>query len=156
MRRGLTEMLKPLTVFIVGGFAYGLIEVLSRGYTHISMGVLGGAAMCLIHKLNSGQRSVPKVAVRTLLSAAFITVLELITGELLNVRLGMHIWDYSSMPLNLDGQICVLFSVIWFGLSAAGTVLDDIVRAAIFGEQLRLPKLRSGRHSAPIEQPERI
>ena len=139
------RILKPLTVFIVGGFAYGLIEVLSRGFTHISMGVLGGAAMCLIHRLNSGRRSVPRIAVRTLLSAAFITVLELITGELLNVRLGMHIWDYSSLPFNLDGQICVLFSLKLFCHAERK-----------FGEQPRLTSRKDERQPGPLEQPESI
>lgn len=127
LHRWLKNVLKPLTIFIAGGFAYGLIEVLTRGFTHISMGVLGGAAMCLIHIMNCGSRTIPRIAGRAMLSAVFITTLEFITGEILNIRMGMHIWDYSELPFNLDGQICLEFSMLWFGLSLVAMLFDDLV-----------------------------
>ena len=127
-------MLAGAAVFLSGGFAYGLIEVSARGYTHISMGLLGGAAMLLIHKMNGRERTLVKLMLRSLFSALFITACELVTGELLNIRMGLNIWDYSHLPMNYDGQICLFFSCIWFALSAIGSVLDDLLRYFILHE----------------------
>lgn len=124
-----------LTVFVAGGFAYGLIEIMARGFTHISMGVLGGTAMCLIHRMNGGIRTLPRIAGRALLSAAFITMMEFITGEILNIRMGMNIWDYSEIPYNLDGQICLFFSMLWIVLSLVAMLFDDFVICRILRQQ---------------------
>ena len=35
-------MYKILTLFSVGAICYGFMEILNRGYSHITMGVLGG------------------------------------------------------------------------------------------------------------------
>ena len=50
------------------------------------------------------------------LSSVIITVLELITGLIVNVWLRMDIWDYSNLPYNFKGQICLLYSFFgsWF------------------------------------------
>ena len=36
-----------------------------------------------------------------------------IFGVIFNVLLKKNVWDYSKMPLNLGGQICVLYSFFW-------------------------------------------
>ncbi|MCD8095346.1 MAG: putative ABC transporter permease [Ruminococcus sp.] len=133
-----TEYFKLLTIFIVGGFSYGLIEVLARGYTHISMGILGGAAMCLIHLLNIEKRTPARLFLLFSVSSLFIMLCELVTGEIVNKQLGLAVWDYSMMPLNYDGQICLSFSLIWFALSAVGVWLDDFLRLKIFNESRRV------------------
>lgn len=46
-----------------------------------------------------------------------ITVIEFIIGIVFNIILKENVWDYSNMPLNIMGQICVPFSAIWFLLS---------------------------------------
>ena len=46
-----------------------------------------------------------------------ITAVEFVFGLVFNVFLGMSVWDYSSVPGNILGQICPLFSVLWCGLS---------------------------------------
>lgn len=48
--------------------------------------------------------------------AALATVVELASGLVLNVWLGMGIWDYSHLPGNLLGQICPQFSAVWWFL----------------------------------------
>lgn len=37
-----------ISLFLVGGFIYGIIEVTYRGYTHPSMFILGGVCLILI------------------------------------------------------------------------------------------------------------
>lgn len=146
MSRKEHDRLERIAVFLSGGFAYGLIEVAARGFTHISMGVLGGAAMLVIHAMNRKERSLVKVLLRSLFSAVFITVCEFFTGELLNVRMGLDIWDYSELPFNLDGQICLLFSGIWYALSAAAMLLDDMIRYFILHEKRSFTLFHSRRN----------
>ena len=49
--------------------------------------------------------------------------------------LGLHIWDYSTMPLNIFGQICLPFSLAWMGLSGVAIILDDYIRYWFFNEE---------------------
>ena len=46
----------------------------------------------------------------------------------------MNIWSYSDMPLNIDGQICLPFTMIWFVLSVLGVITDNFIRHKIFNE----------------------
>ena len=41
------------------------------------------------------------------------TVVELVAGYLLDVIFHMKWWDYSNVPLNFHGYICLPFSIIW-------------------------------------------
>lgn len=43
----------------------------------------------------------------------FTTLIELIAGFILDKFFHARWWDYSSMPLNLNGYICAGFSLIW-------------------------------------------
>ena len=57
--------------------------------------------------------------------AMIVTVLELLVGLVVNRWLGWNVWDYSDMPLNLWGQVCLQFAVAWFFLSAAAVWLEN-------------------------------
>ncbi len=50
-----------------------------------------------------------------LAAAVVITLLEFIFGIIFNLLLEMKVWDYSNVPMNIMGQICLPFSLIWFG-----------------------------------------
>lgn len=129
------KALKIITIFAVGALCYGSMEIINRGFTHISMGILGGLSFLVIHILNGDYRN-GNIRMITLLiiSALFITSAEFFTGELLNHILGMNIWSYSDMPLNIDGQICLPFTIIWFVLSVLGVITDNFIRHKIFNE----------------------
>ena len=101
-------MYKILTLFSVGAICYGFMEILNRGYSHITMGVLGGASMLVIHIMNGERRQGVSLLSVLAVSAAFITAIEFLAGEYLNRYLGMGIWSYEEVPLNFDGQICHL------------------------------------------------
>ena len=62
-----------------------------------------------------------------------ITVTELITGLILNVWLGLNVWNYSGLPFNFMGQICLQFSALWFVLSFFGIKAFDWIRYTILG-----------------------
>lgn len=51
------------------------------------------------------------------MGAGIITGVELVFGLIFNRALGMGVWDYSRVPLNLWGQICLPFTLIWLGFS---------------------------------------
>ncbi len=46
-------------------------------------------------------------------SVALVTALEWVTGFVLEKIFHNKWWDYSKMPLNLNGYVCLLFSLIW-------------------------------------------
>lgn len=70
-----------------------------------------------------------------LVGAAIITGLEFITGCIVNLWLGWAVWDYSSMPLNILGQICLPYMLLWIPVALLAIVLDDWMRFWIFGEE---------------------
>ena len=53
----------------------------------------------------------------------------------LNLMLGLHIWDYSDMPFNFLGQICLPFTILWLFLSLLCIFVDDWLRHALFHEE---------------------
>lgn len=129
---------QKLTVFSVGGLCYGFIEILNRGFTHISMGLLGGIAFLIIHILN-GERIKGNIGIIPimLIGGFFITSIEFITGEYLNGIKHMNIWSYEEVPLNIDGQICLPFTAIWALLTLFGVFCDNFLRTKIFGEDIQ-------------------
>lgn len=62
-----------------------------------------------------------------------ITVTELLAGLILNVWMGLGIWDYSHLPFNLWGQICLQFALIWWGLCLVFIPVFDWLRYAVAG-----------------------
>lgn len=63
--------------------------------------------------------------------AIAITVVEFIAGLILNVWLGLSVWDYSGMTGNVLGQICPQFLIVWLILSVVGIVMLDCMRYAV-------------------------
>ena len=48
-----------------------------------------------------------------------------------NIILKEHVWDYSGVPLNFLGQVCVPFSLIWFALSGVAFKVIDMAQKNI-------------------------
>ena len=68
-------------------------------------------------RLHSGGRTHHTLWWRCLRSAGIITAYEFVVGCLVNLRLGWQVWDYSSQPGNVLGQVCPLFCFLWLMLS---------------------------------------
>ncbi|MCL2071765.1 MAG: putative ABC transporter permease [Oscillospiraceae bacterium] len=126
---------KILLLFTAGGLIYGGIEIIHRGFTHISMFIVGGICFLLIGTLGYSKRNIP-VTVRMIISAVMITVLELLSGLIVNVWLNLNVWDYSNEPFNFMGQICLHASAIWVFLSFVGVYADSFARKRMFGEKI--------------------
>lgn len=129
------RLLKHTFLFLVGGTIYFLLEVLFRGYSHPSMFILGGICFLLIGILSESKYFQIPLLGQMLVSSLIITVMELATGLIVNVWLGLSVWDYSSLPFNFLGQICILYTVIWFFLSFAAIILNDYLRYKFFGKK---------------------
>jgi len=125
---------KYLFLFFFGGFAYGAVENLSRGYSHISMFIAGGICFILIGLLNDRRKKISLIG-RMAISAIIITTVEFIVGLIVNIWLKLDVWDYSHMPLNLMGQICPLYSIFWFFISFAAILMDAYIRRHLLKEE---------------------
>ena len=101
---------------LFGGIAYGLLEILWRGYTHPSMVLTGGVCFAMICGVNRRFSDKP-LLVRGVMCALAVTAVELCVGMLVNQWLHLDVWDYSDQQLHLFGQICLLYTGLWFGLS---------------------------------------
>lgn len=62
-----------------------------------------------------------------------ITAAEFCAGCVLNLWLGLGVWDYSHIPGNVLGQICPQFSAAWFVLSMVAIVMLDWLRYSVEG-----------------------
>lgn len=120
-----------LVIMMLGGIGYVLVELLWRGRSHVTMFLLGGLCFWLIGRLDR-KGTVPLPA-QACLGAAVVTALELLTGLVVNCWLGLDVWDYSTLPLNYRGQVCLYYSLLWIPLSAAAAVLEDGLRRMLFG-----------------------
>lgn len=126
---------KLLFLFAVGGITYYTIELLWRGYSHISMLILGGICFVLLGLINELLPWNMGLLWQSLIGSGIVTILELITGLIVNVRLGLGVWDYSNLPLNFMGQISLVYTLLWVPLSCVAIVLDDHIRYRFFNEE---------------------
>ncbi len=129
------QLFKALFLWALGGSIYFGIEVLWRGYSHWTMFILGGLCFVLIGALNELYTWDMALISQMFLSSLVVTVLELITGLIVNRWLQWGVWDYSRMPYNFYGQICLLYTNLWFFLSLAGILLDDFIRWKLLKEE---------------------
>ncbi|MCM1115531.1 MAG: putative ABC transporter permease [Clostridium sp.] len=114
-----------LFVALLGGFGYCLIEIIWRGRTHYSMFFAGGIVLASFYYISKSYDF--SILEKCLAGMIIITSIELLFGIWFNIILKENVWDYSGMPLNFLGQICVPFSLIWFVLSgAAFKVLEKV------------------------------
>ena len=128
-------ILKYIYLFIVGGLIYTTLEVIFRGYTHWTMGVVGGICFILLGLINEILPWETPLTIQMLIGSIIITSVEFISGCVLNIWLKMNVWDYSNLPFNILGQICLPFSILWYFVSAIGIIVDDYIRYIYFGEE---------------------
>lgn len=129
------RFLKYALLFMAGGFAYGGMEIISRGYSHISMFISGGICFILIGLLNEIYPWELSLISQMVISAGIITTVEFITGLIVNVWLKLNVWDYSDQPYNLMGQICLLYTNLWFIISPLAIIMDDYLRYYLLKEE---------------------
>lgn len=135
MKKALSLCLKYLSLFAVMGSIYYMIEIVWRGYSHISMFILAGVCGVCIGLINEVLSMDTPIWLQAIVGSCIVTIGEFVSGCILNLWLGLGIWDYSNMPFNILGQICLPFSLLWVVLSACAIVIDDCERYWFFGEE---------------------
>ena len=129
------QLCKLIFLFVVGGILYAVIEILWRGYTHWTMAILGGMCFLVCGGLNEWLSWDTPLWIQALICCMAITAAELVAGLVLHVWLGLNIWDYSGLPYNLAGQVCLGYSCLWYMLSIPAILLDDWLRYCFFAEE---------------------
>ena len=119
---------KKAVLFYLGGMGYVGMELLWRQRSHSSMFVLGGFCFLALGELSE---RFPKLSppAKAAAGAGIVTILELLTGVLVNRR--HNIWDYSGLPANFMGQICLPFTLLWIPVSAFAMALHRRLSNAI-------------------------
>ena len=134
-------VLKNFLIFCVVFTIYMCIEgiwktfVSPGGVQSFTMGFLGGFAILFIGQLNRWFTFEMPLVLQAFIGGVFITLCEFVSGLILNVWLGLGIWDYSSMPLNVMGQICIPFTLAWMALAIVAILVDDYLRYVVYGEE---------------------
>jgi len=75
------------------------------------------------------------VFVVSLLGLLFVWAMELSTGAILNLWLKLGVWDYSSSPINLLGQISLTHGIGFFMLMPFALWLGDVIRFYMYEEE---------------------
>ena len=135
MKKSTKLALKYLFLFVLGGLVYMVIELLWRQRTHWTMGIVGGLCFIEIGLINEILSWKTGFIIQCILGTIIITLNEFISGVIINILLGWNVWDYSNLPFNIMGQICLLFSFLWIFVSEIAIVVDDYLRYEFFGEE---------------------
>lgn len=115
-----------LSAFLLGFFLYAMFEIAERGYTHWTMALTGGIAMTMLYSMEL--RLQISIVEKALLGCLFVTALEFTVGIFDNLIMGWAVWDYTNVRMNLLGQICLPFSVLWFLLCIPAIGICKLLR----------------------------
>ena len=138
----MTRWSKPALSMLLwtwGGTVYYLLEVAYKSLTghpeRISWTMLVIAILLCIPVERCGAE-LPwdcPLWLQALCCAMLVTAVEFVSGLVLNVWLGLDIWDYSDLPFNFMGQICLQFFFVWWGLCFVFIPVFDCLRWAVEG-----------------------
>ncbi len=106
--RGFSELLLGL----FGALGYGLLEIFWRGCTHWSMLLAGAFCVFAIDHLDRTCGGIGDWG-KACLGGLIITMVELTFGVVFNFWARAGVWDYSALPFNFQGQICLYYALLW-------------------------------------------
>ncbi len=123
-------------MFLTGGFLYCGIEILARGYSHISMFLAGGTCFLMVGVVEFLLGGTASVISQMLVCGLMITTVELFVGVIVNRHLHLNVWDYSGQQYNFMGQICLLYTNLWILLSCPMIFLHDYMEYILLGYKI--------------------
>ena len=120
-------------LWVILGVAYLALEVLWSGSSHPAMLLVGGLCGVLIGTVNQ----IPAfyktpIIIQSLLGAIIVLAVEFVSGCILNLWLGLDIWDYSNLRGNIMGQICPQYGLLWLLLVPFAIWAEDTARWLIW------------------------
>lgn len=123
-----------MVLFLIFGVTYYFIEILYAGHSSTTSLVMGGIGGILISFINIFYSyDTPKWKQITLTTFTMIFI-EMTTGLMLK-SLGIRLWDYSGKFMNVEGVVCLQYSLYWLLLSPIAIQLDDLIEWTYFGAQ---------------------
>ena len=133
----MNKIYKNIILFLVGFCVYITMEVIYKGgYSHWTMGVCAGLAIVLLDKINDCISWDVDILIQCSLGMFLVTGMELAIGLIFqNTNLLPVMWDYSNMPLNFRGIICIPFMALWMVLSFVAILVADSINYYVFGEE---------------------
>lgn len=131
VKTGLRIMAEYGILLVTGGALYCTLEMLWRGRTHWTMAVCGGVCFLLIYLIHT-ESGLP-LLMRCTLGTAAICSIEFLTGYAVNIRLGWGVWDYSGVPGNIMGQICLPYAALWFVLCLVAAPVSSFIKNRLIG-----------------------
>ena len=131
----MNRSLRMATLWLWGGFVYYMIELAWRGNSHPSMFVVGGLCFLLLGSINNCLSWNMWLVWQAIIGAVGITIIEFSAGLIVNLWLKLNVWDYSNLPMNILGQICLPYTLLWIPLAIIGILLDDYLRWKLYGEE---------------------
>ncbi len=82
----------------------------------------GGLCFLLLGKLGKVTRN---PLTRAFVGTGIITTVEFLAGLLVNRS--YKVWDYRNIPLNIKGQICLPFCLLWLPIGFGAILLYDVL-----------------------------
>lgn len=135
-----------LLYFFVYGFLGWCTEVafaafkerrfVNRGFLNGPICPIYGVGVTIVIALLTPYRS--NLVLLYVASVILVTVLEGLTGWAMDKIFHNKWWDYSDMPLNIGGYVCLLFSLIW---GVACVLIMDFIHPVIYDILTLLPKV---------------
>lgn len=134
--------------FTILGMVYLAMEVVARavrgemvgcheftwvslaGWSSVWMFPIGGTCAVILGALSEYQPYI-RLWLQCLLGTIFIFAIEFGAGLIFNVWLGLGLWDYSAWPLNIMGQVTLVYLPIWYMVCPAAIWLDDVLARGI-------------------------
>ncbi len=124
-----------LFLWTLGGSIYYTLEMIFRGFSHWSMFGLGGICFLFMYLQGKVTEWKDSIGIQVLRSTIFVICGEFITGIIVNKWLHWEVWDYSDQPLQLFGQICFPFAMLFSILCAFGIVFSGNIMHWTYGEK---------------------
>jgi uncharacterized membrane protein len=143
MKKGLrlNYLLVYYALYFIGGFVYVGLELLWRGYSHYTMFIVGGICFLIVGSMNEVVKKPMSLLLQGCIGSVIITLVEFITGCIVNLHLGWNVWDYSDMPLNILGQVCLPFMLLWVAIAILCVVVNDLL-LVFFNIREKMPKYK--------------
>lgn len=126
------RFLRQLILFITGFCLYITIEVCYRGYSYPLMGVCGGIILLILDRINDKISWDMDILLQGCIGSLVTTLFEFVIGSICLILDFNLMWDYSNLPLNFAGIICVPFSLVWIGISIIGIFIADAINYYVF------------------------